>query len=92
MSQLYEIQSRDEARAYWQDPLLGERLRECIAALLELKTNDAVEIFGIIDAQKLKSCLTLFYYHGGMELCGMALGKFFPGEFCWKTIGILLKE
>ena len=92
ISQFYAIQSREEARAYWQHPVLGERLRECIKALLDLKTNDAVEIFGPIDAQKLRSCLTLFYYHGGMELCGKALDKFFPREFCWKTIGILLKE
>jgi uncharacterized protein (DUF1810 family) len=92
MSKFYAIQNREEAKVYWQDPILGERLRECITALLDLKTNDAVEIFGPIDAQKLKSCLTLFYYHGGMELCGKALDKFFPREFCWKTIGILLKE
>lgn len=92
ISQFYEIQSRDEARAYWQDPVLGGRLRECIEALLDLETNDAEEIFGTIDAQKLRSCMTLFYYHGGMELCGEVLDKFFPRELCWKTIGILLKE
>lgn len=92
ISQFYAIQSREEARVYWQDPVLGERLRECIKALLDLKTNDAVEIFGPTDAQKLKSCMTLFYYHGGMELCGEVLDKFFPKELCWKTIGILLKE
>jgi uncharacterized protein (DUF1810 family) len=92
ISQFYAIQSRKEARAYWKHPILGERLRECIKALLDLKTNDAVEVFGPIDALKLKSCMTLFYYHGGAELCGKVLDKFFPKEFCWKTIGILLKE
>lgn len=92
ISQFYAIQSREEARAYWQHPILGKRLRDCINALLDLKTNDAVQIFGPTDAQKLKSCLTLFYYHGGTELCGAALDKFFPREFCWKTISILLRE
>ena len=92
ISQFYAIQNREEAREYWQHPVLGERLRECIKVLLELKTSNAVEIFGPTDAQKLKSCMTLFYYHGGVELCGAVLDKFFPGEFCWKTIGILLRE
>lgn len=92
ISQFYAIQSRQEARDYWQHPLLGERLKECIEALLSLETNDAVEVFGEVDAQKLKSSMTLFYYHGGMELCGEVLDKFFPREFCWKTISILLRE
>lgn len=92
ISQLYAIQSREEARAYWEHPVLGKRLRECIKALLDLKTNDAEEIFGPIDALKLKSCMTLFYYHGGMGWCGDVLDKFFPREFCWETIGILMRE
>ena len=92
ISQFYAIQSRQEARDYWQHPLLGGRLKECLWALLSLETNDAVEVFGEVDAQKLKSCMTLFYYHGGMELCGEVLDKFFPREFCWKTISILLRE
>ena len=92
ISQLYEIQNRQEARAYWEHPILGKRLRDCAKALLYLNTNDAVEIFGEVDAQKLKSCMTLFYFHGGMDLCGEVLNKFFPREFDWKTISILLKE
>ena len=92
ISQFYAIHSREEARAYWQHPILGERLRECCKALLDLKTNDAVEVFGPIDAMKLKSCMTLFCFHGGTELCGAVLDKFFPREFCWKTIGILMRE
>ena len=30
--------------------------------LLKLKTSNAIEIFGSIDAIKLKSCMTLFNY------------------------------
>lgn len=94
-AQYYAIQSEAEAVAYWEHPILGERLRECIKALLDLETNNAVEVFGEIDAMKLKSCLTLFYSVGGENLCGRALDKFFltdETEFCWKTIGILLGE
>ncbi len=36
MSQRYAIRSIDEARAYLDHPILGARLRECIAALAAL--------------------------------------------------------
>ena len=88
----YEIQSREEARAYWEHPVLGARLRECMRALLALNTNDAEEVFGELDALKLKSSMTLFYYNGGQNLCGEVLEKFFPKELCWATIKILLNE
>ena len=92
ISQFYAIQSKEEAMAYWVHPILGERLRECIKALLDLETNDAVEVFGEVDEMKLQSCLSLFYYISGDKLCGEALDKFFLGEYCWKTSGILLRE
>ena len=92
VSKYYEIQSRAEATAYWEHPILGLRLRECMRALLELETNNAVEIFGEVDAQKLKSCMTLFYFHGGQCLCGDVLEKFFPRELDIVTARLLLKE
>ena len=92
ISKYYAIQSRAEARAYWEHPVLGYRLRECMMALLALDTNDAVSVFGEIDAQKLKSCMTLFYFHGGRVLCGDVLEKFFPRGMDWGTAKILLKE
>ena len=91
-SKYYAIQSRAEAQLYWEHPILGARLRECMRALLDLKTNDAIEVFGEIDAQKLKSCMTLFYLCGGQALCGEVLDKFFPRQLDPITIGHLLKE
>lgn len=94
MSQYYAIQSRDEAMAYWKHPILGDRLRECIKALLELKTNDAVEIFGHVDAQKLKSSMTLFLLIGEIDayVCGLVIDKFFNKEFDWETVTLWSKE
>lgn len=92
VSKHYEIQSREEAKAYWEHPVLGARLRVCIRALLDLKTNDAVEVFGEVDAMKLKSCMTLFSYGGGQNLCGEVLDKFYPRELCWTTVRLLLNE
>ena len=94
MSQYYAIQSRDEAMAYWKHPILGDRLRECIKALLELKTNDAVEIFGHVDAQKLKSSMTLFLLIGEIDayVCGLVIDKFFNKELDWATVTLWSKE
>jgi two-component system, cell cycle response regulator len=51
-----------EARAYLAHPVLGPRLHECARALLELDLScgTAIDIFGGIDAMKLRSSLTLF--------------------------------
>lgn len=56
----YAIKSRAEAIAYLEHPLLGARLRECIAILLRFRNRSAYEIFGSPDDLKLQSCLTLF--------------------------------
>ena len=56
----YAITSLDEARAYLVHPVLGARLRECATAVLATKGRTAVEIFGSIDAVKVRSCMTLF--------------------------------
>ena len=61
MSQLYAISSLDEARAYLAHPVLGPRLRECGAIVLATTGRTALEIFGSIDAVKLRSSMTLFH-------------------------------
>lgn len=61
MSQRFAIASLDEARAYLAHPVLGARLRECTEILLETNQRSADEIFGPIDAKKLRSCMTLFW-------------------------------
>jgi uncharacterized protein (DUF1810 family) len=59
-SRRYAISSLDEARAYLEHPVLGSRLRECAGILSELEGHSAQEIFGGIDAMKLRSSMTLF--------------------------------
>jgi len=60
MSQLYAIDSLDEARAYLTHPVLGPRLGECMTLVLDVKGKTAEAIFGGIDARKLQSSMTLF--------------------------------
>jgi uncharacterized protein (DUF1810 family) len=56
----YAITSLDEARAYLAHPVLGARLIECATIRTGVHGRTAEQIFGDLDAQKLRSCLTLF--------------------------------
>jgi uncharacterized protein (DUF1810 family) len=60
MAQRYAIGSTAEARAYLAHPVLGPRLRECADILTALDTTSADQIFGGVDAMKLRSSMTLF--------------------------------
>ena len=60
MSRRYAISSLDEAFRYLAHPILGERLRECARVLTELDDRMADDVFGHVDAMKLRSSMTLF--------------------------------
>jgi uncharacterized protein (DUF1810 family) len=61
MSRFYGIASLDEARAYLDHPVLGPRLRECVSAALATSGATADQIFGSLDAMKVRSSMTLFH-------------------------------
>src|ERR1043165_2359075 len=58
MAQHYGVTNRAEAEAYLSHPLLGERLRECVRAMLAHSGEPAASILGDIDAMKFPSCPT----------------------------------
>ncbi|SET08415.1 DUF1810 domain-containing protein [Pseudomonas graminis] len=60
MARRYGISGRDEAIAYVQHPVLGERLARCCEALLEWKDRSAMQVMGSPDDMKLRSSMTLF--------------------------------
>jgi uncharacterized protein (DUF1810 family) len=60
MAQRYAISSLDEARAYLRHPVLGPRLREVAHAAASIAGGTAEDVFGGIDAVKLRSSMTLF--------------------------------
>ena len=60
-SRFYGIASLDEARAYLDHPMLGPRLRECVDAVLATSGATADQIFGSLDAMKVRSSMTLFH-------------------------------
>jgi uncharacterized protein (DUF1810 family) len=76
-AQHYAIASIDEARAYLADPVLGPRLRECVAALQDLPPTSAEAVFGPIDAIKLRSSLTLFAEASGELMFDAAIQRWF---------------
>ena len=59
-SRRYAISSLEEARAYLAHPILGARLRECARILTEVEGMTAADVFGPVDAMKLRSSMTLF--------------------------------
>ena len=80
MSQQYAIGSLDEARAYLAHPVLGARLRECAGIVLATEDLTALEIFGEIDAVKLRSSMTLFQRAAPEEpVFARVLDRFYGG-------------
>src|SRR3954468_10069453 len=59
-AEFFGIASLEEARAYLAHPVLGPRLRECCALMLQVPERSAHEILGSPDDLKFRSCLTLF--------------------------------
>ena len=59
-SRHFAIRSLEEAQAYLAHRVLGERLMECAEIVAATSDRTAQEIFGSIDAQKLRSSMTLF--------------------------------
>jgi uncharacterized protein (DUF1810 family) len=60
-SQAFAIATLDEARAYLGHPVLGPRLRESGELLLSVTGRTAEDLFGPLDAMKVRSSMTLFH-------------------------------
>ena len=90
MAQHYGIADLAEAELYVSDPVLGGRLRECVAMVLKSPNRNAHEIFGSPDDLKFRSCLTLFDAAVPNEpLFRQALAVFYQGERDPRTIELL---
>lgn len=86
----YGIIGKGEAKAYLADKVLGSRLREICNSLAQIRGKSVEEVFGPIDAKKLRSSLTLFYIVSGKEECfRKVLAKFFDEKLDQKTIDML---
>ncbi len=83
-AEFYAISTLDEARAYLRHPVLGPRLLECTAALIELPDGagrGAEQIMGPVDAMKLRSSMTLFLRaKPDQGAFAQVLDRYFGGE------------
>jgi len=90
MARRYAIRSLREARNYLAHPVLGARLRECVGALQALGETTAEDVFGPVDAMKLRSSLTLFAEAAPAEpLFAAALARWFPKGKDRQTLDLL---
>jgi uncharacterized protein (DUF1810 family) len=88
MSREFAVSGTDEARAYLAHPVLGPRLRECARVVADTENRSADQVFGYVDAMKLRSSMTLFAAAeaatedaatGGAGVFREVLGKYFGG-------------
>lgn len=90
MAQQFAITSLDEAKAYLQHPVLGQRLRDCTQLVLNVERRSADEIFPYPDNLKFRSCMTLFMTATtDNTLFKAALLKYFDGKPDQMTLDIL---
>jgi uncharacterized protein (DUF1810 family) len=90
VSRKYAIASLDEARAYLLHPVLGPRLLDCTRAVGKIRNRSAEQIFGDIDAIKLRSSMTLFHRARPDEPAFSAvLDRYFAGELDPATESLL---
>lgn len=90
MARRYALASREEARRYWEHPVLGPRLKECTQLVLECGEKDAHRIFGSPDDLKFRSSMTLFALAVPEEpLFQTALEQFYGGQPDPRTLDLL---
>jgi uncharacterized protein (DUF1810 family) len=89
-AQLYGVLNHAEAKAYLENPIIGQSLRTCTRARLRhVKTLSAEDILGA-DACKLRSCMTLFQQVAPEEsLWADVLDGFFNGQADPLTLKLL---
>jgi len=91
-SEFFGIADLDEAKAYLAHPVLGARLREITAALLQHRHESARKILGYPDDLKVCSCMTLFDAIEPNGIFAEVLDVFYGGQRDELTIGLLRKD
>ena len=90
-SHYYGIDDLEEARAYLKHPVLGTRLREITSVFLDSVGKNAQDVFGYLDAMKVRSCMTLFNEVSDDDLFRKVLDGYYSGLADEKTLAIIEK-
>lgn len=95
----FAISSQEEAKAYLNHLLLGNRLRECSELVASHRERSIEDIFGYPDTLKFRSSMTLFAQAAqgaqsartgsGNEIFDECLRKYFNGEPDPLTLALL---
>ena len=89
-AQYYAIKDLQEAKDYLDDAVLGARLLEICEAARNVDCNNPYQVFGAVDAMKLKSSMTLFELVAPEKtIFGEVLEKYFNGERDERTVEII---
>ena len=89
-AQAYAISSIEEAQAYLAHPVLGPRLVEASRVVAGLAGVTAEDVFGGVDALKLRSSMTLFAHAAPAEPVFTAvLERYFDGRPDPATVALL---
>jgi uncharacterized protein (DUF1810 family) len=99
MARKFAISSQEEAEAYLNHPVLGNRLRECSGLVASHRERSIEEFFGYPDTLKFRSSMTLFAHvalnmqrdqtGSSNEVFDECLGKYFKGEADPLTLALL---
>jgi uncharacterized protein (DUF1810 family) len=99
MARKFAISSQEEAEAYLNHSVLGNRLRECSGLVASHRERSIEEFFGYPDTLKFRSSMTLFAYAAqrtrgdqtgsGNEIFDECLRKYFKGEPDPLTLALL---
>ena len=90
-SRYYRIDGLEEAKEYMENEYLSNNLIKISQKLLDLETDDPIEIFGSTDSKKLKSSMTLFELVSDNEVFSLVLEKYFDGNRDERTLDLANK-
>lgn len=88
----YGLKNKKEVEDYYKNFTLRRRMKNLLRILLKYEDGTKIEdVFGELDAIKLKSCLTLFYTVTWEEIFKKVLDKYYNGCLDMKTVILLNK-
>lgn len=89
-SEIYSIESLDEAKEYMDNELLKNHMLEICNALLGLEESDPTKVMGCPDDLKLRSSMTLFAEATPeYDVFQKVLDKYYGGKRDKKTLEII---
>ena len=88
-SKYYAIKSLEEAKDYANHEILYSRLIEMSNELLNLNSNNIIDILGIPDNKKLQASMTLFSKVNKEQIFTDVLEKYFDGKEHLETLEVL---